>query len=341
MDIVAVWVGLDYHDESVRVCVMDAEEQLLFNRNLGNDPGELRELVHSRGWSVRGVAIEACCGSADYASELAETTGWRVRLAHPQGVHQLKKGPDKTDAGDAWHLANLLRVGYLPEVWLADEATRQLRRLVRYRAGLAEQRKAVKLQVAALLREERIPNGSGAGPWTKTWLSRVRTVPLGEHSRWVLAEQLRRLQALDEDLAAVERRMEEAVEHDATVRTLREQEGVGLVTAVVLRAVVGRFDRFRNGKQLARYCGLSPCNASSGKRQADAGLVDTAHDVLRPLLIQLAKRLPRHVPRWRELQGKLARGKPANVVSAALANRWLRWLHHLLVPPAPRLPQAA
>ena len=35
-------------------------------------------------------------------------------------MHKLKKGPNKTDHGDAWHLANLLRVGYLPEVWLAD-----------------------------------------------------------------------------------------------------------------------------------------------------------------------------------------------------------------------------
>ncbi len=41
----------------------------------------------------------------------------------------------------------------------------------------------------------------------------------------------------------------------------------------MLRAEIGRFDRFGSGKQLARFCGLSPRNASSGTRQADAGLV--------------------------------------------------------------------
>ncbi len=51
---------------------------------------------------------------------------------------QVKQGPDKTDHGDAWHLANLIRVNYLPEVWLADETTRELRHLVRHRQALSE-----------------------------------------------------------------------------------------------------------------------------------------------------------------------------------------------------------
>lgn len=334
MEIVPVYLGLDYHDETVRVCVMDADGDALINRNLGNDPGALRDLVLTHGWFVRGAAIEACCGAADFATHLAELTGWTVRLAHPGAVHRLKQGPDKTDAGDAWHLANLLRVGYLPEVWLADETTRQLRRLVRHRQGLAEQRKDIKLRISALLREERVANESGANTWTKAWMEWVKTASLGEQSRWVLDQELRRLEALNDDVAQAEQRMQEATENDPLVQKLLAQSGVGLVTALTLRAVVGRFDRFRSGKQLSRYCGVTPCNASSGKRQADAGLVESGHDVLRPMLIQLAKRLPRHDPRWKELHTKLRTTKAANVASAAIANRWLRRLYHELVSPA-------
>jgi len=56
---------------------------------------------------------------------------------------------------------------------------------------------------------------------------------------------------------------------------------------VTIRAEIGRFDRFRTGKQMARFCGLSPHNASSGARQADAGLIRAGlrrlidHDVTR------------------------------------------------------------
>ncbi len=61
-------------------------------------------------------------------------------------------------------LADLVRVGYLPRVWLAPEDVRQLRTLVRYRQQLVDQRRAVKLRVTALLREARI-DGPGLRRW--------------------------------------------------------------------------------------------------------------------------------------------------------------------------------
>jgi transposase len=335
MDIVPVYVGLDYHDETIRVCVMTPEGEVLANRNVENNPGAVRDLVRIHGGVVREVALEACCGSADFATALADLTEWPVRLAHPSAVKRLKQGPDKTDHSDAWHLANLVRVGYLPEVWLADDVTRQLRRLVRYRSGLVAQRKDIKLRIGALMREERVVNGSGANPWTAAWMVWIKSVKLGEQSRWVLDQELRRLELADKDVADVEQRMEQATRGDAMVEKLKEQPGIGPITAVTMRAVIGRFDRFRTGKQLARYCGLTPCNSSSGKRQADSGLIEAGNDILRPLLIQLAKRLPRHEPHWKELHAKLRTTKGANVASAAIANRWLRRLFRQMVPTQP------
>src|SRR5438874_722039 len=143
-----VYVGLDYHEDSVRVCVIDECGQELLNRDVANDV----ELV--RGWIGRtglpqGIAIEACCGAAEFADQLHRRTGWPIRLAHPGYVNRLKQGPDKSDHDDAWLLADLVRIGYLPQVWLADQATRQLRRLVRYRQGLVAERKNIKLRIRA------------------------------------------------------------------------------------------------------------------------------------------------------------------------------------------------
>jgi transposase len=331
MEIVPVYVGLDYHSETIRVCVMDLEGETLVNRSVANDPAAVVDLVRATGGLVRAVSIEACCGAADFATALAEMTEWTVRMAHPSGVNRMKQGPDKTDHTDAWHLANLLRVGYLPHVWLADEATRQLRRLVRYRAGLVAQKKDIKLRILSLLREERIENTSGASSWAKPWMEWIKSAKLGEQSRWVLDQELRRLEQAEKDLAEVDARMDQATQGDAVVAKLKEQPGIGPVTAVTMRAVIGRFDRFRTGKQLSKYCGVSPCNASSGGRQSDAGLIESGNDILRPLLMQLAKRLPRQDPHWKELHGKLRITKGANVASAAIANRWLRRLYHEMV----------
>src|SRR5947207_13222083 len=120
MNILAVFAGLDYHQERVQVCVMNREASAV------------SEAILRYGQPER-IAIEACCGAADLAEELVVRRGLPVQLAHPGYVARLKRGPDKSDLVDARLLADLARVNYLPTVWLAPDETRQLRRLLRHR----------------------------------------------------------------------------------------------------------------------------------------------------------------------------------------------------------------
>ena len=140
MSSVPVFVGLDYHQDSVQVCVLDSSGKRLSNRSVGNDSAVVAQAATRYGRPVR-VAIEACCGAANMAEELATRQNLPVELAHPGYVARLKRSPDKTDLGDAQLLADLARVNYLPLVWLAPESTRQLRRLVRHRAQLVRRRR--------------------------------------------------------------------------------------------------------------------------------------------------------------------------------------------------------
>jgi transposase len=126
----------------------------------------------------------------------------------------------------------------------------------------------------------------------------------------------------------VEKRMEQATADDPVVERLRACKGVGVVTAVMMRAEIGSFERFACGKQLARYCAVTPKNASSGKRTADAGLIKAGSLPLRTMLIEAAHRLARLQPEWQEMKQQLVeRGKPASVAVAAIANRWIRKLY--------------
>ena len=63
-----------------------------------------------------------------------------------------------------------------------------------------------------------------------------------------LEQELKRLEQLELDIKTVDLRMSDTTQSDPTVQRLLEQAGVGLVTALLLRAVIGRFDRFRSGK---------------------------------------------------------------------------------------------
>ena len=328
MSKVTICVGLDYHKDSVQVCVMDPTGKVLANRPCPNTTKEIDLFVAFFGDDVRG-AIEACTGAAELADELITRHGWDLALAHPGYVNRMKQSPDKSDYSDAMMLADLVRVGYLPRVWLAPSDVRQLRTLVRYRQQLVNERRAVKLRVTALLRDARLVEPA-LRRWGRPWLAWLATAEgLGSEARFVVDCHLANLRGLDEQITRVEVRLAAVTAEDPVVAQLVALRGLGLVTAWALRAEIGRFDRFRTGKQLARYCGLSPRNASSGQRQADAGLIKAGSELLRATIIEAAHRLIRFDERWKALAASLrARGKPACVVAAAVANRWVRWLFH-------------
>jgi len=327
-----VFVGLDYHQASIQVCVVDESGAVLRNDRCENDWQAVVKAAERCG-SVNRVAIESCCGAANLAEQLVEEAGWSVDLAHPGYVQRMKGNPDKTDFSDARMLADLERVGYLPKVWLAPEEVRELRRLVRYRQQVVNERRNIKLRVSALLRDQRIRDAP-ARPWTIVWLGWLRTTKsLSEQGRWVVDRLLVRMTQVMAEIREVEGRLFEVTKDDAMVWQLQGMRAIGPVTAWTMRSEIGRFDRFRNGKQLARFCGLSPRNASSGTRVADAGLIKAGNPQLRAILIEAGHRLIRLDDGWGSLaENLLERGKPKCVVIAAIANRWVRWLFHQMQP---------
>ena len=184
------------------------------------------------------------------------------------------------------------------------------------------------------MRDARLRPPEGINAWTRKWRAWFDAAQgLGSESRWVAERQLDRIVQLNRDIRQVEQRLEQHVANDAVVQKLRKIKGIGLVTAVTLRAEIGAFDRFQSGKQLARFCGLSPRNVSSGDRQADAGLIKAGNPQLRAVIIEAAQRLIYRMDRWTRLACKLReQGKKRNVIVAAVANRWMRWLYHQMQP---------
>jgi transposase len=191
----------------------------------------------------------------------------------------------------------------------------------------------LKLQVGAVLREQRVKIGPDRGSrWSKAWTLSVRdNERLSKHARWIVNDLLEEIGHTVGKIAQTAERLREATLDDPVIKRLKEQPGIGEVTAWVLRAYIGRFDRFKTAKQLARYCGMSPCNTSSGSKTADSGLIDGCNKLLRMTVVQAAHRLIRTVERWSGLAASLEkRGKPTCVIVGAVGNRWLRNLHHAM-----------
>jgi transposase len=137
-------VGMDLHRRrSVLVRMTETGERLETVR-ISNDPEYLRAVM-ARAGEAPEVVLEATYGWYWAADTLAEL-GARVHLAHPLGVKMFSYRRVKNDERDAADLADLLRMGRLPEAWIAPPATRELRELVRHRAKLVALRSSLKCQ---------------------------------------------------------------------------------------------------------------------------------------------------------------------------------------------------
>ena len=86
-----------------------------------------------------------------WAVDALQAGGAKVHLAHPLGVKAFAYRRGKNDVRDATDLADLLRMGRLPQAWIAPPATRELRELVRHRAKLVALRSGCKAEVHAVL----------------------------------------------------------------------------------------------------------------------------------------------------------------------------------------------
>src|SRR5215469_2828159 len=70
-----VFVGLDYSQHDIQLCVLDPHGQRLCNRPVDNSADALNATVRRFG-IVKGAALEACTGAANLAEELADRFAW-------------------------------------------------------------------------------------------------------------------------------------------------------------------------------------------------------------------------------------------------------------------------
>lgn len=322
-------VGIDYHEKNLQICIISPEGKVLSNKQVKNSVEVARHVISQYGEKACVVA-EACNGSSKFLDELGAATGWKTKLCHPGYAQRMRHNPDKTDKSDGELIADLNRIGYLPEVWLAPPEVRDLRSLVRYRFEQVNEMKKQKVRIRALLRHNRVKTPSEYGLWTKkgyAWLKNNNE--LNEQSAWVLSRLLNKLLFVMEEVKASNKRVAVFVKKDRLCQTLVQHKGIGVISSAVMRAEIGNFSRFKTGKQLSRFCGITPRNISSGEKTADSGLIRAGNPLLKVCIMQGTLSLIRYDKVWNEFASRLLKkGKPKGVVIAAVANRWIRKLFH-------------
>ncbi len=225
------------------VCLDEGGERLWWRR-IENSPQTLREVVEKAGPDPE-VVIEATWGWY-WAADVVAEAGGRVHLAHPLGIKGFENRRVKNDLADATMLADLLRMGRLPESWIPPHSIRELRELVRYRHKLSQLRSGLKSQVHAVLGKEGvIPHLVEMwGPAGHRFLDETR---LGDAYQ-VRLESLRDLiEIYDNEIHQLDARVHATLQDDSGYRVIQQLNGVGRVHGAVFYAELGDVTRFKSG----------------------------------------------------------------------------------------------
>jgi transposase len=161
-----------------------------------------------------------------------------VHLAHPLGVKGFAYRRVKNDERDAAGLADLLRMGRLPEAWIAPHPVRELRELTRCRHKLARARTSCKDQVHAVLAKLGIPVTCSDifGVWGSTWLDGL---PLPQPYAGKVASLRKLAGELTAEVAMLEAAIADLLAHRDGYHAIRALPGIGPVLAAVLVAEIG------------------------------------------------------------------------------------------------------
>jgi transposase len=218
------------------------------------------------------VVIEATGNAASVAAVISPHVA-RVVIANPKQVHLIARAKIKTDTIDAGVLAQLYASGFLPEVWIADEATQALRRQVTRRNQIVRQRSRLKNIIQSILHAHLIPSCPHqdlCGPAGRAWVSE-QILPGDE--RLAVERHLREFDRLSDDLKVIERDLAQSALADDRVKRLMTIPGVDMVVALALVAAIGEIARFARPEQLVGYLGLNPSVRQSGPGPAYHGRI--------------------------------------------------------------------
>ena len=282
-------VGIDLHRRrSVIVRQTEAGERLSAVR-IVNDPAELAAEIGRAGRRPE-VVLEATYGWY-WAADVLADAGARVHLAHPLGIKGFASRRVKNDVRDASDLADLLRMGRLPEAWIAPPAVRQLRELVRHRAKLVGLRSGLKAGVHAVLAKQglRVPVTDLFGVRGRRELA---AAPLDAPYRARVNSLCRLIDAYGWEIDLAAKLITQRLAKDPGYHTIQQIPGVGPTLAAVFVAEIGDVHRFGGPRQLCSWAGLTPWHRESDDKVHRGPITKQGSTLLRWAAIEAAQKLP-------------------------------------------------
>jgi transposase len=322
-------VGMDLHRRRSVLVRMTADGQKRETARITNSPAELRRVIARAGKRPQ-VVLEATYGWY-WAADTLAAAGAKVHLAHPLGVKAFSYRRVKNDEKDAADLADLLRMGRLPEAWIAPAEIRELRELTRYRIKVVRLRTSCKDQVHAVLAKLGIEVTCSDifGVAGSAWLD---DLVLGQPYAGKV-DSLRTLAGeLTAEITLLETAIADLLEHHDGYHAIQALPGIGPVLAAVLVAEIGDITRFATPARLCSWAGLTPRHRESDVKVRRGHITKQGSPLVRWALVEAIQHVPAGHPLRQRKDAILARrgDQAKHIAKIATARQLLTWVFYAM-----------
>lgn len=323
-----MYIGIDVHKDSCYLTAMDAKGEVLWEKEVGTRDKEwIKELENGS-----RIAMEAGTYSKPLYNEL-KSRGFDVLMAHPRKLRMIAESSKKTDRNDSFHLANLLRMEYLPCSYVPEEHYEEIRNLCRRRETLGHKIARVKNEVHALIGRNGIEL-EYSDIFGAAGLEELKSLKLGDMDSYLLASCLKELEFLSEEASEIQQKIAFFAERSKEAKLLMTVPGIDYYSAMMIIGEIGDVTRFPDDKRLTSYAGFVARQRDTGKTKKRGGISKEGSKHLRWILVQVVHSLLRCRKGNNTLKGFYAhlrrRGKCEKVAVVATARKLLCIIYAML-----------
>ena len=249
----SLYVGIDLHANNNFLAVIDDKGKRVDHKKLPNDAQLVLEALRSDQAEIEGVVVESTYNWYWLVDSLMEG-GYSVHLANPTAVQQYSGLKHVDDKHDAFWLAEMLRLGILPEGYIYPKEERPIRDLLRKRRHL------VKLRTSLILSLQNIISrncGFGLKVNDVKRLKEDRVHPLLEENEdLALAGRVSKetIDFLTRKIQTIEVVIVKRIELKDPYKYLLTLPGIGKVLALTIMLETGPLSRFAKVGNYVSYC---------------------------------------------------------------------------------------
>jgi transposase len=298
---------------------------------IGTNPRELRNLLERS--APDRLVIEA--GPAvGWVCDLAESMKVPVQVANGNDERwRWKSVKEKSDRKDALKLATLSEMDSLPMVHVPKASVRQWRSLIEYRHALVERRTAIKNSLRSIYERQGLNLPAAKRAWSKAAVEELKkeaSAVIEDCScqrLWLFQVhcELQQFENIQRQIEEVEEKLEERARADARVEQLKTAPYVGPRLGETVVAILDDPHRFKNGRQVGCYAGLTPRRWQSGESDRQGHISHAGNSLLRQMLVEIAWLGVRGHTWMTEVYERVRRGsdKRKKIAIVAVARRLL------------------